>query len=296
LTGELLALLLFAQPAWSQQLMPTVETTPSAGPAAQLAILYEEDPNDRLGKRHTGSIAWRTEAIKVASSEKSDIAVRANIRIPDVQLQMTLSFRRNTDPSLPASHTVELVITTPSNFAGGGIRNVPGMLMKDNEQARGIPLAGSAAKVIEGRFLVGLSNVAADRAKNIQMLKERMWFDIPMLYANGRRAILAVEKGFSGAQAFETAFAAWEQSAPGANGPPVSGAAQDPTPSIVFPTRVAPRYASEQPGEARRRTCLDQFEFNKAEDPTQALNGGLAWTGDGGYYAECDKRLKEMGG
>jgi hypothetical protein len=36
--------------------------------------------------------------------------------------------------------------------------------MKSNEQARGTPLAGLAVKVTDGFFLVGLSNVDADRA------------------------------------------------------------------------------------------------------------------------------------
>jgi hypothetical protein len=47
--------------------------------------------------------------------------------------------------------------------------------------------------------------------RNIQLLKERGWFDIPMVYANNRRAILAMEKGIPGERAFAQAFAAWRQ-------------------------------------------------------------------------------------
>ncbi len=43
------------------------------------------------------------------------------------------------------------------------------------------------------------------------MLKERGWFDIPVVYSNKRRAILAVEKGTPGDRAFAEAFAAWRQ-------------------------------------------------------------------------------------
>ena len=42
-----------------------------------------------------------------------------------------------------------------------------------------------------------------------QLLKERAWFDIPIVYNNGRRAILAVEKGNPGERAFNDAFAMW---------------------------------------------------------------------------------------
>jgi hypothetical protein len=37
----------------------------------------------------------------------------------------------------------------------------------------------------------------------------RAWFDIPIVYANQRRAIAAIEKGESGEQAFKAAFTAW---------------------------------------------------------------------------------------
>jgi hypothetical protein len=40
-------------------------------------------------------------------------------------------------------------------------------------------------------------------------LKERSWFDVPLVYANQRRAIIAIEKGPPGERAFEDAFAAW---------------------------------------------------------------------------------------
>src|SRR5579871_258147 len=180
-------------------------------PVAQRVVLYDEDPSDPKGKQYVGSVVWRTEPVKSANGQPTDIAVRADIDVPDRKFKMTMSFRRNTDSSLPASHTAELTFILPSDFAGGGVSNVPGILMKSNEQARGTPLAGLAVKVTDGFFLVGLSNVDADRARNIQLLKERSWFDIPLVYANKRRAIIALEKGAPGERAFNDAFAAWGQ-------------------------------------------------------------------------------------
>jgi len=178
-------------------------------PVAQRVVLYDEDPSDPKGKQYVGSVIWRTEQVKAAAGQKSDIAVRADIEIPDRRFKMTMSFRRNTDSSLPASHTAELTFILPPDFDGGGVGNVPGILMKSNEQARGTPLAGLAVKVTDGFFLVGLSNVDADRSRNLQLLKERSWFDVPLVYVNQRRAIIAIEKGAPGERAFNDAFAAW---------------------------------------------------------------------------------------
>jgi hypothetical protein len=178
-------------------------------PVAQRVVLYDEDPSDPKGKQYVGSVIWRTEQIKAAAGQKPDLAVRADIEIPDRKFKMTMSFRRNTDTSLPASHTAELTFILPSDFTGGGVSNVPGILMKSNEQARGTPLAGLAVKVTDGFFLVGLSNVESDRSRNLQLLKERSWFDVPLVYVNQRRAIIAIEKGAPGERAFNDAFAAW---------------------------------------------------------------------------------------
>ena len=124
-------------------------------------------------------------------------------------MTVTWSLRRNTDKALPASHTIEIMFNLPADFPGGSIANVPGVLMKQAEQARGTPLAGLAVKVTNGFFLIGLSAVDADRQRNMQLLKDQEWFDVPIVYTNGGRAIMAVEKGLPGDRAFADAFAAW---------------------------------------------------------------------------------------
>ncbi|HUO00452.1 MAG TPA: hypothetical protein VMU69_30005 [Bradyrhizobium sp.] len=184
-------------------------STDQVAPVAQRVVLYDEDPSDPKGKQYVGTVVWRTEPVKAGNGQPADIAVRADIDIPDRKFKMTMSFRRNTDASLPASHTAELTFILPPDFDGGGVSNVPGILMKSNEQARGTPLAGLAVKVTDGFFLVGLSNVDSDRDRNIQLLKERSWFDVPLVYVNQRRAIIAIEKGPPGERAFNEAFAAW---------------------------------------------------------------------------------------
>jgi hypothetical protein len=202
-----------AAPSTTRPKIPDRVGQPSSAdnvaPVAQRVVLYDEDPSDPKGKQFVGSVIWRTEPIKSTGNAKPDIAVRADIEIPDRKFKMTMSFRRNTDSSLPASHTAELTFVLPPDFAGGGVGNVPGILMKSNEQARGTPLSALAVKVTDGFFLVGLSNVDSERSRNLQLLKERSWFDVPLVYTNQRRAIIAIEKGAPGERAFNEAFAAW---------------------------------------------------------------------------------------
>ncbi len=59
--------------------------------------------------------------------------------------------------------------------------------------------------------------------------------------------------------------------------------------SAVFPRGVSAKYSKESPGKARMHTCLDQYKANKAKN----ANGGMKWIQKGGgYYSECNKRLK----
>jgi len=126
-------------------------------------------------------------------------------------MTVTWSLRRNTDKALPASHTIETMFNLTADFPGGGIANVSGILLKQAEQERGTPLSGLSVKVMNGFFIIGLSAVDTDVQRNVQLLKDRSWFDIPIVYTNGGRAILAMEKGLPGDRAFAEAFAAWEK-------------------------------------------------------------------------------------
>ena len=76
-----------------------------------------------------------------------------------------------------------------------------------------------------------------------------------------------------------------------AKSPPVKAEAPAPQTkgSAVFPTAVSPTYSKESAGRARMHTCLDQYKTNKGT----SSNGGLVWIQKrGGYYSECNKRLK----
>jgi hypothetical protein len=57
----------------------------------------------------------------------------------------------------------------------------------------------------------------------------------------------------------------------------------------MFPAAIDPKYSKETAGKGRMHTCVDQYNANK----TTNANGGLKWIQKGGgYYSECNKKLK----
>ena len=77
--------------------------------------------------------------------------------------------------------------------------------------------------------------------------------------------------------------------APAPKPAPTPAAAPAAVGNAIFPSAVDSKYSKESAGKARMETCLDQYKANKAGNG----NGGLKWIQKGGgYYSECNKRLK----
>ena len=73
--------------------------------------------------------------------------------------------------------------------------------------------------------------------------------------------------------------------------PPAAPAAAPAVPAgpAVYPSAVDPKYSKETAGKGRMHTCVDQYNANK----TANANGGMKWIQKGGgYYSECNKKLK----
>jgi hypothetical protein len=172
---------------------------------AQKAILYEQ-PTD--GSQNV-KIVPATATWRFNPNSSNGPEIQANLEVPEKGMKVTLNIRKNNDSALPASHLVEIVVDTPANFAGGGVKSVPALVMKPTEESRGQPLDGAAAKVADGFFWIAFSNDAQPMAQNVALLRERNWIDLPIVYNNDQRAILTFEKGTPGQRVFEKAMAAW---------------------------------------------------------------------------------------
>ena len=201
---------------------------PRQGTTSQRAYLFEEAAGGAQGlQTYEGTVTWRTETFNAGPGLPPDVGIRADVQIPG-RLSAVFTLRRNADAALPASHTLEITFSLPPDFAYGGVSNVPGIRMKQTESAQGAPLAGLSVRVNPTYFLVGLSAVPSDKERNLQLLQSRPWIDIPVVYSNNKRAILAFEKGPAGTQAFQDAFSAWGELLPPAPPPmplpPAAGA------------------------------------------------------------------------
>lgn len=180
---------------------------------SQRAMLTTEpDPANPGGRDFVGTANWRLEQIPAAPGRPAEVAIRLEVEIPDRGFGMTWLIRRNTDPALPATHTIDIEFKIAPNSPLGTISEIRSMLMKQpGQNDEGAPLWGHAQKSTPTYFLVGLSAIKADAEHNLKLLKTQPAFDVLLVFSKSGRAFLLIEKGPAGEKVFAEAFAAWKQ-------------------------------------------------------------------------------------
>ena len=196
-----------AQPGATPEAQPAQQQPAVAGQGGKM-FLYEERIGQSVPTAIAGNAVWSLQE-EAGDNGKPEPVVQAQINVPERGLSALVTFKRNSDPSLPASHLVEIVFSLPANFEGGAIESVQRIAMKTTEQDRGNALIAVPAKITDDFHMIALNDFPEARATNLELLRTRDWIDIPVTYRNGRRALLTLEKGQAGADAFNKAIQAW---------------------------------------------------------------------------------------
>ncbi|CAN7511254.1 hypothetical protein LJR030_005248 [Rhizobium sp. LjRoot30] len=184
------------------------QQTAAAVAGGQKMFLYEERIGQSVPTAIQGTVVWSLQQ-ETGENGKPEPTVQGQINVPDRGLSALMTFKRNSDPSLPASHLVEIVFSLPQDFEGGAIDSVQRIAMKQTEQDRGNALIAVPAKITDDFHMIALNDFPEARASNLELLRTRGWIDMPITYRNGRRALLTLEKGEPGNDAFNKAVQAW---------------------------------------------------------------------------------------
>ncbi|MBI1980316.1 MAG: hypothetical protein HYS63_01875 [Methylocystis sp.] len=180
-----------------------------AVPVAQKAEMWvgslaEPTKVDRI---YNGSAVWRLENVG-GPGEPVGSAIRGDIDIPDAKLKMTLLFRKNTDATLSASHTINVSFTMAPGSPIGGVKAIGPIQMRRSDAQSGEKVVGIPVPITENNFLIGLMR-GDHESRNIVLLRSLAALDLPMQLADGRAATINMEKGPSGERVFADAIDAW---------------------------------------------------------------------------------------
>ena len=173
--------------------------------AGSQSLLLEASDNGTTGAvPFSGTVDWSR-----GQDELGQPTLIGKANIPARNLSVDVLIRKNSDPSLPASHLMEINFTVSDTFIGGSIAGLPGVLLKNEELVQGAPLVGASARVVGNSFLFALSAAAEDATANMNLLTTRKWMDLALIYASGKRAIITLEKDDAAQKLFGEVFATW---------------------------------------------------------------------------------------
>lgn len=175
--------------------------------AGSQSLLLEASADGRTGAvPFSGTVEWTK-----GEDELGLPTLIGEASIPARNLNVSVTIRKNGDPSLPASHLMEVNFDVNDTFVGGAISSLPGVLLKNEELVPGTPLVGASARVMGNSFLFALSASPDDQTTNSQLLESRRWLDLAIVYGTGRNAILTLEKDSDAQALFNEVFTAWNQ-------------------------------------------------------------------------------------
>lgn len=173
---------------------------------AQSLLIEEQTSGSGGAVPFSGQTEWTRDVDELGLP-----TIRAVASIPARNLSVDVLIRKNSDEALPASHLIEVNFSVTDSFLGGSIASLPGVLMKDQELAQGTTLVGASVRIVDNSFLFAMSGAENDVARNIELLGQNGWLDLPLIYSTGRKAILTLEKGTRGTELFEEVLAEWAE-------------------------------------------------------------------------------------
>jgi hypothetical protein len=177
---------------------------------AQRAILYTEvTESPQQPRAVNGRVFWRLDSESAGPGRPVETIVRATIEVPEAGIGLDFTIRRNTDTAFPASHIIGLRFTNTGTTAPETIREIGVPQFKTDENERGAPLSAINSALGENLFVAALSNVPVEVERNLDLILNRNWIDVPIRFASGKRGILTFEKGFPGSQTLADAFGRW---------------------------------------------------------------------------------------
>jgi hypothetical protein len=196
-----------ASPAAQSQNPPPASAAPAPA-AGRAAMLVASADNPDKPVVSLGSTVWSL--IPAAPGQPASVAVKAEADIPDLKMHATMTLRKNTDPTLQATHTIDLKFSFAEGAPITGFKDVglPQMRMEDSTAAEA--LTSVKVKISDTYFLIALAKSDSDTARNLDLMQTRSWFDFPLLLNDDRIAKVVFQKSPEGQAMLEKAFDAWK--------------------------------------------------------------------------------------
>ncbi len=187
---------------------PTEPQNAALPTAARAAVLIASADNPQKPVVNLGSSVWST--IPAAQGQPATVAVKAEADIPDLKMHATMIMRKNIDPTLEATHTIDLKFAFADGAPIVGFKDVGLPQMRKLDSTASETLNSVKVKISDVYFLIALAKGDQELARNLDLMRTHAWFDFPLLLNDDRIAKLVFQKSAEGEAMLEKAFEAWK--------------------------------------------------------------------------------------
>ena len=152
-------------------------------------MLIASQANPQTPVVHLGTTRWAM--IPAVPGQPDSEAIEADADFPDLRMHASMTLRKNTDPTLRATHTIDLKFAFQTRRAD---HRVQGCRSAADAQAQfdRMPRPSTGDKVKISDTLLSCSRLAKrdqpTHARNLDLMRTRAWFDFPLLLNDDRVA------------------------------------------------------------------------------------------------------------
>jgi hypothetical protein len=183
---------------------PDASSLALPGTARAAMLIASNDPQHPVVI--LGSTVWST--IPPVPGHPATVALKADADIPVLKMHATMILRKNTDPTLQATHTIDLKFSFAEGAPITGVKNVEPK-MRNLGSTASEALTSAKLKISDFYFVIALANGDPDRAHNLDLMQTRAWFEFPLLLNDNRIAKLLFQKSSEAEAMLAKAFEAW---------------------------------------------------------------------------------------
>jgi hypothetical protein len=180
-------------------------SSPALTETARAAMVIASD-SPRNPVVSLGSTVWSTIPVP---GQPSRVAVKADADLPELKMHATMTLRKNADPTLLATHTIDLKFSFADGAPITGVKDVEPK-MRNLGSTASEALRAVKVKISDVYFLIALAEGDQDTARNLDLMQTRAWFDFSLLLNDNRIAKLVFEKSTKGEAMLAKAFEAWK--------------------------------------------------------------------------------------
>lgn len=191
---------------------PVAENNNVSVTVAQRAALLVQTPteeNKQAIKSYVGTVVWSARNVNRDAGRPLSHSILAKINIPDAKFRAEMTIEKNTDSTLPASHTVTWRFFREKESLLPEILEVGALQMRDENNPNAESLAGAQAKITSDIYIIALDAADGAARSNMTAIKQKRWFDLPLKVTGGLLAKITLEKGRPGERILAEALKAW---------------------------------------------------------------------------------------